>query len=144
MRSEIEQIAKGPTALGAGSPFRVAPLGGHPALAIARERSRTAIWSDVEGIEASVPTIDLPGKVIVGELTTSGIVISRVSTALMVVVFLACRVGRGHDLEQKQRRESELCFRAHRDSPCSCMSPVSYSVSSALDLNALVIEATAY
>src|SRR6202035_1387098 len=58
-----QQIANGPTALGAGSPFRGAPLGGQPALATTRERSRTTIWSDVEGIEASVPTIDLPGKV---------------------------------------------------------------------------------
>src|ERR1700681_2150578 len=66
MRSEIKQIANGPTALGAGSPFRGAPLGGQPALATARERSRTAIWSDVEWIEASVKTIDLPGKIIVG------------------------------------------------------------------------------
>src|SRR5260370_21910115 len=123
MRSEIKQIANGPTALGAGSPFRGAPLAGQPALAIARERSRTAIWSDVEGIEASLPTIGLPGKVIVGsrELTTSGIVISRVSTALMVVVLLACRVGRRHDLQQKQRRESELCFSHRRESPCCCM-----------------------
>src|SRR5260370_14596242 len=123
MRSEIEKIEKGPTGLGAGRPFRGGPLAGHPAIAIARERSRTAIWSDVEGIGASVPTIDLPGKVIVGrrELTTSGIVVSRVSTALMVVVLLACRVGRRHDLEQKQRRESELSFSHHRESPCCCM-----------------------
>jgi hypothetical protein len=39
----------------------------------------------------------------------------------MGVVLLACRVGRRHDLEQKQRRESELCFSHHRESPFCCM-----------------------
>jgi hypothetical protein len=52
----------------------------------------------------------------------------------MVVVLLARRVGRRHDLEQKQSRESELCFSHHREFPCCYMMPVSYSVSSALDI----------